>query len=251
MRRVRILMWGQSNMEGADSTVNLTSWVTDPTDLDSKVYHWTPSTGYYWHPLAPYRDTSGRFIHGPEIGLVRTLQQYLPGRYIIAKATGNIAPSEPKYLWSTTEAYGLAAIECFRQACLVEGVPPHPDAIISWQGIDDANNPIRLPQYIVLLQQVIVDYRAHYGNNLLPYIVCHSVNSPLPPPAAMASVRSTQLYCANWLPRVTLASPDSLPLTNYHHLTSPAQLSMGGTRIALPLLNSQISAENNLIFGVK
>ena len=173
--------------------------------------------------LMPYRWQREGLIHGPEIGFARELQKHMPDDYVFIKATGNIHPDLPDFLWAIDGSYMATALSFYWTLCTEA-----PMAILTDQGLDEAISEKRWRNYGTNLFNIIGALRDYFQNPRLPFLIGQSPNSSYAAPERMAFIRKCQRQASIELPRVGLAKVDDLtPYVNGHHLTSAAQLEFG------------------------
>lgn len=229
---------GQSNMNGSDAAISLTTGVLDlvdmglQTDMDRSALFTmaTPSTSYPWgdirghngyHYGRAFLDGKPVKVHGPEVGFNRTVG----GNIAIVKYADNYQALEdgrsawvkPGTRWTAWQAFVDQQLTSLGRPYKVVGV-------VWFQGIDDGllNRPKE--DYQADLIQLLADVRAKFGN--VPVVVGRSVNSPIAGAAAMAPIRAAQVEVGS-MPGNAWIDVDDLQIVADHHLSSAAQLTAG------------------------
>jgi hypothetical protein len=249
------ILGGQSNMFGADAVID----GTDKTlDLDEAGLQTTADTSalfrlggptytYAWGEIIGHQGTSFGVdnvatvpiqVHGPEVGLNRTLYAAATTPLAITKYANNFAALEsgrspwvsPGSLWTAWQAEvddALADLVSLGHTYTVVG--------FCWaQGIDDGLLARSQVDYEADLRDIIADLRTKFGASI-PFILSRSVNSSIVGSTDMAPIRAGQVAVAADANNAWVDLDDLTPYVNTHHLSAASQI-IHGNRMAAQYL---------------
>lgn len=250
------IMAGQSNMHGADAVINVStktlSLAANGTQTAADLAALFKLGGAaYTTPLAAINGHQGTslgvdnvagapiMVHGPEVGLNRTLYASSSANRVYLKYTDNFsalesgkspwAPSGTR--WTAWQAFvdaQLAAITAAGNTYTIVG--------FFWaQGIDDGLLARTKASYTSDLRAIITALRTKFGLTI-PFILSRSINSAIAGSTNMAPIREGQLEVAADQYNYWVDLDDLTPYVNTHHMTSVNQI-IHGNRYATTLLS--------------
>lgn len=246
-----LLLAGQSNMAGADSEVaeppgfvqteadQATRFTTAPLPDGARAPGYVP-----WQSLRGHR-LKDKLVHGPEVGLARTLYDAGWRELAIIKVFANFRRDVVEWPWGEGQPLGRAwhafvdeRLSELRQSgrrFAVRGFVWH-------QGIDDAIQGPLADRYEANLTALIAALRRRYDAPQAPFVLARSVHSriaqPQPDPTGdspMDKVRRAQMAVGDKVARAAWINVDDQPNVNTHHFTAAGQRVLG-QRFAQALL---------------
>jgi hypothetical protein len=241
------ILGGQSNMFGADAVIDGTDKTLDldeaglqtAADQAALFRLGGPTYTYAWGEIIGHQGTSFGVdnvatvpiqVHGPEVGLNRTLYAAGATPLAITKYANNFSALEsgrspwvsPGSLWTAWQAEVDDAL-----ADLVALGHTYTIVCFCWaQGIDDGLLARSQVDYEADLRQIITDLRAKFGASI-PFILSRSVNSPIVGSTDMAPIRAGQVAVAADANNGLVDLDDLTPYVNSHHLSAANQILHG------------------------
>lgn len=241
------ILGGQSNMFGADAVIDNTDKTLDlaekgtqtAADLAALFRLGGPTYTFAWGAIKGHQGTSLGVdnvaavpiqVHGPEVGLNRTLYDAGATPLAITKYANNFAALEtgrspwvsPRALWTAWQAEVDDAL-----ADLITLGHTYTIVALCWhQGIDDGLLARSQVNYEADLRQIISDLRLKFGADL-PFILARSVNSAIVGSTNMAPIRAGQVAVAADVNNAMVDVDDLTPYVNTHHLSAASQIIQG------------------------
>lgn len=253
------LLAGQSNMAGADSEVAVPPGFRQTAADRAARFTIAPLPEGEKSPLyLPWGEIKGhqiknKLVHGPEVGLARTLSAAGWTNIAIIKVHANFSRDVSTWPWREGEPLFKAWTEFVddRLAELsADGHSTKVQGFVWHQGIDDAIHGKFAADYQRNLSDLIGVLRKRYTADQAPFVLARSVNSriaqPTPDPerkSPMAIVRQAQVKVGETVPRAAWIDVDDLPNVNTHHFSADSQLVIG-RRFGEAFLKLHKSAEN-------
>ena len=237
------ILAGQSNMAGADSEVDEPPGFQQTTADRATQFAMAPlpagepSNQYVAWGVIRGHQAKGKLVHGPEVGLARSLHAAGWRDVAIIKVHANFGRDVQSWPWSeggTLFNSWTKFVDARLAELTVQGHSARVCGFLWHQGIDDAIHGKFASQYERNLTDLIGVLRKRYATEETPFVLARSVNSRIAQPAPdpekispMAVVRRAQMKVGKSVSWAAWIDVDDLTNVNTHHFSADSQIVIG------------------------